>query len=222
MWPHQAAPLSSSSSSSPFTVDAQTLLTEAQKRLVSTFSNFVPRQLESPEHALLCAIMCSMEDDDHIDFRFDRSVSKELRTLKPKLAFNAQELTGFLVLCSQSSPAFWSAAIAQTTTLLLEDERILQVLQECEAALVCTLSEPAAQAAWKRPSVRLAVVSSFLFSGADLANVHRSIFGVFVQADERRCDSLFCRIAERPLHTMLKTRVAEALAVVVCPLHRVR
>lgn len=198
-------------------LDAATLLSTAQKRTASAFS-CVPRQIEGAENTILCSLMCSMHEDDHIEFQFDRIVFKQIKELKSELAFNEEELTAFLVLCAQSSPSMWSIQTTNKVALVLSDERISGILNESKSALVCTLSEPTAEAAWEKPPVQLAILGSFMFPALDLADVHRSIFGVFVQADERRCNSLHSRIIDRPLHTMLKARVAEALAAAVCPL----
>lgn len=190
------------------------LLAAAQKRVGATLAT-IPQQLETPSESLMCVVMASMDDDDHLEFNFGRSVFKEIRGAKEKLAFNADELTSLLVSCSSSAATFWTIITNDKVCSVLHDDHISEILSCCESALVCTLSEPSAAAAWARPAVKLALVSSFLFPVLELAETHRSIFGVYVQADQRRCDSLCTAISDSPPHTILKTRIADALVAVV-------
>lgn len=198
-------------------VDAPALLSSAQKRLTSAFTN-VPRQLESAADTLLCTVMCSIDGEDHIEFQFDRAVFRQIRASKSELAMNPQELHAFLVVCSQASPATWSLSTTKKVKSVLETFRIQCILTECEGALKCTLGEPTAAEVWKRPSVKLSMLGSFVFPNMDLSEVHRSILGVYVQTDQRRANALYSRVVDRPLHTMLMAQVADALASVACPL----
>lgn len=196
-------------------MDGAMLLAAAQRRVGSTLST-IPQQLESATESIGCVVMSSMDGEDHLEFNFDRSVFKQIRGVKEALAFNAAELTALLVSCSVSAASNWSSATSDKVSSVLKHERICQVLASCTSALVCTLSEPTAATAWARPAVKLAVVGSFMFPVLELADTHRSIFGVYVQADGRRCDSLCTAIADDPPHAILKTHIADALVSVLC------
>lgn len=194
-------------------MDSTVLLAAAQKRVSSTLAT-TPQQLESASESLVCVLLSSMDGDDQLEFHLDRSVFRHVKSQKHALAFNAAELVALLVSCSASASSCWSVATSKKVLAVLHDARIEQILESSASALVCTLAEPVAAAAWTRPAVKLAVLASFLFPALELAETHRCIFGVYVQADERRCDSLCTATADNPPHTMLKTQIAEALVSV--------
>ena len=180
--------------------------TKLQKSLVQ-----VPRQLEGVYDAVLCTVMCSMSGVDHIEFHFDRIVYRHLREHIPALAFTPDELLALIVQCSTTPVEALSATTMDKIGSVLQDSHIAEIQNESKSALVCTLEEPDAIRAWTRPQVKLAVVCSYMFPNMEISDVHRRIFGVYVQADERRCSSLYSRISDAPPHTILKAQLAEAL-----------
>ena len=198
-------------------MDKASLFLAAQKRVGVAFG-VIPQQLEPPTESLLCVLLTCIEGEDHLEFNFDRSVFRQIRSLKDKLQFNSAELTALLVTCSASDSSNWTMSTNEKVTSVLKERRIEKILSDCAPALVCTLSEAEAATAWARPAVRLAIVGSFLLPTLDLPETHRCIFGTFVQADQRRCDSLCMQIAEDPPHTILKTQVADSIVSVLSSL----
>ena len=191
-------------------MDLRALVRASQTRLQNSLVQ-VPRQLEDAYDAILCAAMCSMDGVDHIEFNFDRVVYRQLKDHIPALAFTPSELLVLVVECSTTQVETLSAATMHKILGVLKDSRIVEIQEESKSALVCTLEEPEAILAWAQPTVKLAVVCSYLFPNMEISDVHRGIFGVYIQADERRCSGLYSRVSDSQPHTILKAQLAEAL-----------
>ena len=155
----------------------QELLKTSQLRVGSV----ITKQLDTTE--LLCAaVLATLADqDDVVELMFDRHTAREMKgAQRSSIGLNSQEAT------------FVLASVATKRTSKLAEALVLcasSVLAKIEGKLLSTLQEDAARDKWSLPLVKIAILTSFMFSDFDEDRVS-SILGCFVDGDRRRCDDM--------------------------------
>lgn len=160
----------------------------------------------SAEHVAIAVLASALAHHaDVLEFclpdRFARVATANLATLTP----STQE-TNFLV---SRLPKRASAKVKAVK--LASDTSFAERARSVEAALLCTLAEPAARSLWDRPLVKVACVLAFQFAHPPVECLEL-IFGSLVRSDLRRCDDLHESEAARPMEIVVCAEVLEVAA----------
>ena len=165
--------------------------------------------------ALALAVALSsgaVEGGNLIEYAFSGTVRTDALAQRQPLGLTASE---FATLFGARGDGRAAPACAQASKRIAElDESTegARVRRRLEAALLCTLSEQASAAIWKRyPGVRLAAVAA-LHREDDANAALAAVLGGFVAVDARRVDDLKTAIEDDGVDLIFVSEVLGALA----------